>query len=133
MTATAAAAKAALAFKRRREAAEKPETVETDDKKSAPVAADDDNDGDDVKAELKKSEFVTPGTSSITGPKKSSSDPKPKKATKKFEYGNYNRYYGYRNPGSQLFPGTLEDPRLFYFKPEWFFGKDVLVSFYSIS
>ncbi|KAF7666325.1 hypothetical protein LDENG_00110020 [Lucifuga dentata] len=39
---------------------------------------------------------------------------------KKFQYGNYNKYYGYRNPGAN------EDPRLRVFRPEWFQGKDVL-------
>lgn len=39
---------------------------------------------------------------------------------KKFQYGNYNKYYGYRNPGSS------EDPRTRFFKPEWFKGKNVL-------
>ena len=38
----------------------------------------------------------------------------------KFQYGNYNKYYGYRNPGAS------EDPRLRVFRPEWFEGKDVL-------
>uniref|UniRef100_A0A8C6SZW1 RNA methyltransferase n=1 Tax=Neogobius melanostomus TaxID=47308 RepID=A0A8C6SZW1_9GOBI len=39
---------------------------------------------------------------------------------KKFLYGNYNKYYGYRNPGAS------EDLRIRIFKPEWFKGKDVL-------
>ncbi|KAM9348102.1 7SK snRNA methylphosphate capping enzyme [Symphorus nematophorus] len=39
---------------------------------------------------------------------------------KKFQYGNYNKYYGYRNPGAS------EDPRVRVFRPEWFQGKDVL-------
>lgn len=39
---------------------------------------------------------------------------------KKFQYGNYNKYYGYRNPG------LSEDPRIRAFKPEWFQGKTVL-------
>lgn len=39
---------------------------------------------------------------------------------KKFQYGNYNKYYGYRNPGSS------EDPRTRFLKPEWFKGKNVL-------
>ncbi|XP_056140990.1 7SK snRNA methylphosphate capping enzyme [Lampris incognitus] len=39
---------------------------------------------------------------------------------KKFQYGNYNKYYGYRNPGAG------EDARVRYFRPEWFEGKDVL-------
>lgn len=39
---------------------------------------------------------------------------------KKFQYGNYNKYYGYRNPGAS------EDPRVRVFRPEWFEGKEVL-------
>ncbi|KAM3869214.1 7SK snRNA methylphosphate capping enzyme [Diretmus argenteus] len=39
---------------------------------------------------------------------------------KKFQYGNYNKYYGYRNPGAS------EDPRVCVLRPEWFRGKDVL-------
>ncbi|XP_008274446.1 7SK snRNA methylphosphate capping enzyme-like isoform X1 [Stegastes partitus] len=43
-----------------------------------------------------------------------------KEPQKKFQYGNYNKYYGYRNPGSS------EDPRIRVLRPEWFEGKDVL-------
>ena len=50
----------------------------------------------------------------------------------KFEYGNYNRYYGYRNPGACMFPGAVEDSRLYHFRPEWFFGKDVLVTIFFL-
>lgn len=39
---------------------------------------------------------------------------------KKFQYGNYNKYYGYRNPSKS------EDPRVRLLRPEWFEGKDVL-------
>ncbi|CDQ88746.1 unnamed protein product [Oncorhynchus mykiss] len=39
---------------------------------------------------------------------------------KKFQYGNYNKYYGYRNPG------CAEDPRFRCLRPEWFHGKAVL-------
>ncbi|XP_051976714.1 7SK snRNA methylphosphate capping enzyme-like [Xyrauchen texanus] len=39
---------------------------------------------------------------------------------KKFQFGNYNKYYGYRNPG------LTEDPRICVLKPEWFQGKVVL-------
>lgn len=39
---------------------------------------------------------------------------------KKFQYGNYNKYYGYRNPGAS------EDARIRVLRPEWFEGKDVL-------
>ncbi|KAK5858449.1 hypothetical protein PBY51_002587 [Eleginops maclovinus] len=39
---------------------------------------------------------------------------------KKFQYGNYNKYYGYRNPGAS------EDTRIRVLRPEWFEGKEVL-------
>lgn len=42
------------------------------------------------------------------------------KHKKKFQYGNYNQYYGYRNPGA------IEDIRIRVFKQEWFQGKEVL-------
>lgn len=42
-----------------------------------------------------------------------------KKTSAKFIYGNYNRYYGYRNP-------SMDDKRLNCFKREWFEGKCVL-------
>lgn len=44
---------------------------------------------------------------------------KSEKTIAKFIYGNYNRYYGYRNP-------TMDDKRLNCFKKEWFEGKCVL-------
>lgn len=46
----------------------------------------------------------------------------PKKFVKnpQFIHGNYNRYYGYRNPKMEV------DDRLRKFQPEWFEGKDVL-------
>lgn len=44
----------------------------------------------------------------------------PQHQRKKFQYGNYNKYYGYRNPGAS------EDLRIRFLKPEWFKGKDVL-------
>ncbi|KAJ1079992.1 hypothetical protein NDU88_000214 [Pleurodeles waltl] len=44
----------------------------------------------------------------------------PRAGQKKFQYGNYCKYYGYRNPGRG------EDPRLRVFRPEWFQGKEVL-------
>lgn len=42
-----------------------------------------------------------------------------KKQQLKFQYGNYCKYYGYRNP-------SCEDGRLRVLKPEWFRGRDVL-------
>lgn len=39
---------------------------------------------------------------------------------KRFQYGNYNKYYGYRNPNCS------EDPRIHVLRQEWFRGKDVL-------
>ncbi|ESO82621.1 hypothetical protein LOTGIDRAFT_109009 [Lottia gigantea] len=45
---------------------------------------------------------------------------KGKKKKPKFIHGNYNRYYGYRNPSD------IEDIRLEFFDIEWFKGKDVL-------
>lgn len=42
-----------------------------------------------------------------------------KKQQRKFQYGNYCEYYGYRNP-------SCEDGRLRVLKPEWFRGRDVL-------
>jgi len=44
----------------------------------------------------------------------------PKKKENRFVHGNYNRYYGYRNPGQQ------EDPRIKHLKAEWFQQKKVL-------
>jgi len=41
------------------------------------------------------------------------------KEVKRFQYGNYDRYYGYRNP-------NCEDVRLLSFRPDWFAGLDVL-------
>uniref|UniRef100_A0A3B3X954 RNA methyltransferase n=1 Tax=Poecilia mexicana TaxID=48701 RepID=A0A3B3X954_9TELE len=43
-----------------------------------------------------------------------------KEHQKKFQYGNYNKYYGYRNPNCS------EDPRIHVLRQEWFRGKDVL-------
>ena len=43
-----------------------------------------------------------------------------KTKNEKFQYGNYNQYYGYRNPGN------IEDLRLQYFKNCWFEDKEVL-------
>ncbi|XP_012673096.2 7SK snRNA methylphosphate capping enzyme [Clupea harengus] len=52
----------------------------------------------------------------------SSSQPsqKPRKPLRKYQYGNYSRFYGYHRPG------LIEDPRLAVLKPEWFRRKKVL-------
>ena len=47
-------------------------------------------------------------------------EPSKLKEKNKFQYGNYNQYYGYRNPGN------IEDLRLQYFKSAWFEDKEVL-------
>jgi hypothetical protein len=150
------AAKAALANKRRREAEEETkEKSEQSEEKTEKKVTESPEKTDTVKeATTEKSEpakpekdiFIPPqispkpSTSSGSGQKKTVTISLPKPPTKevkkpgksqKFEYGNYNRYYGYRNPGACLFPGTLEDPRLYHFRPEWFFGKDVLVNISS--
>uniref|UniRef100_A0A8C5LP69 RNA methyltransferase n=1 Tax=Leptobrachium leishanense TaxID=445787 RepID=A0A8C5LP69_9ANUR len=44
----------------------------------------------------------------------------PSKSKSRFQYGNYCRYYGYRNPS------WTEDARLRVLRPEWFRGKSVL-------
>ena len=52
--------------------------------------------------------------------KRQSSQPKFREKDEKFIYGNYSRYYGYRNPE------TEEDHRLKTLNKSWFEGKDVL-------
>lgn len=47
-------------------------------------------------------------------------EPKFEKNGFRFRFGNYNRYYGYRNPANE------GDPRLDYFRQDWFAGKCVL-------
>uniref|UniRef100_A0A4W3GB14 RNA methyltransferase n=1 Tax=Callorhinchus milii TaxID=7868 RepID=A0A4W3GB14_CALMI len=59
-----------------------------------------------------RSEAVKPGAGGATEEQQ--------QRQKKFQYGNYSKYYGYRNPGRG------EDPRLCVLKPHWFSGKDVL-------
>lgn len=51
---------------------------------------------------------------------KSEKSSKKNRRNTKFVYGNYNRYYGYRNPE------TEDDHRLGCMRQEWFDGKDVL-------
>lgn len=48
-------------------------------------------------------------------------EPTFRKKDQQFQWGNYNRYYGYRNG-----PKVIEDPRMKCFKTEWFEGKSVL-------
>ncbi|KAK2828560.1 hypothetical protein Q5P01_019594 [Channa striata] len=70
--------------------------------------------------------FHTPRSGSKTGPggrqhhHPQSQAKEQQQQKKKFQYGNYNKYYGYRNPGAS------EDPRIRLLRPEWFEGKDVL-------
>ncbi|XP_077062813.1 7SK snRNA methylphosphate capping enzyme [Siphateles boraxobius] len=73
--------------------------------------------------------FHTPGTGSHTGaaekPQQNPNHWRPQynnnnQPKKRFQFGNYNKYYGYRNPG------LSEDPRMRVFNPEWFQGKAVL-------
>ncbi|XP_053122366.1 7SK snRNA methylphosphate capping enzyme [Hemicordylus capensis] len=52
-------------------------------------------------------------------PQTASSQQPRRQAQHKFQYGNYCKYYGYRNP-------NCEDSRLRVMKPEWFEGKEVL-------
>lgn len=66
---------------------------------------------EEVKKEEKKESLVVPAVVE--------EETKPSQhQTKKFQYGNYSRYYGYRLEGS--------DPRLGFFDPQWFQNKDVL-------
>ncbi|XP_022090265.1 7SK snRNA methylphosphate capping enzyme-like [Acanthaster planci] len=46
--------------------------------------------------------------------------PKFKEQNKKFQYGNYHRYYGYRNPDQE------DDSRIPFLKRKWFEGKTCL-------
>ena len=69
-----------------------------------------------------------PGKATVADTKNIKSDSKGKgegksqfkEKNEKFQYGNYNQYYGYRNPGN------IEDLRLQYFKSVWFEEKEVL-------
>ncbi|XP_035034578.1 7SK snRNA methylphosphate capping enzyme [Hippoglossus stenolepis] len=67
--------------------------------------------------------FHTPRSGSKTGPggrQHQQPHNHAKEQQKKFQFGNYNKYYGYRNPGAS------EDPRARWLRPEWFEGKEVL-------
>ncbi|KAF7205792.1 7SK snRNA methylphosphate capping enzyme [Nothobranchius furzeri] len=70
-----------------------------------------------------KSTFHTPrsGPKVVLGPRQHQyHHSHTKEHQKKFQFGNYNKYYGYRNPGNG------EDQRIFVLRQEWFEGKDVL-------
>lgn len=68
--------------------------------------------------------FHTPRSGPRTGPGgrqyQQSHNQAKEQQKKKFQYGNYNKYYGYRNPSNS------EDPRVRLLRREWFEGKDVL-------
>lgn len=64
--------------------------------------------------------FHTPRSGPRSGPGGRHHQQPHNQAKKKFQYGNYNKYYGYRNPSKS------EDPRVHFLRREWFEGKDVL-------
>lgn len=65
--------------------------------------------------------FHTPRNGPKTGPGGRHHHHQPhNQVKKKFQYGNYNKYYGYRNPSRS------EDPRVHLLRREWFEGKNVL-------
>lgn len=64
--------------------------------------------------------FHTPVVGGVCGapPLRTERTPQQRRRTqRRFQYGSYNRYYGYRTPS------LTADPRLALFKPEWFRGK----------
>ena len=71
---------------------------------------------------LEKPEEIGNGSNKGKHPKRDDQHGSGKRERKEklFIYGNYNRYYGYRNPQCS------QDLRLKCFKKEWFTGKDVL-------
>ncbi|KAL6098530.1 mepce [Pungitius sinensis] len=66
--------------------------------------------------------FHTPrsGSKTVQGGRQQPNHQAKEQQKTKFQYGNYNKYYGYRNPGAS------EDARVRVLRPEWFEGKDVL-------
>ncbi|XP_037126274.1 7SK snRNA methylphosphate capping enzyme isoform X2 [Syngnathus acus] len=105
--------------KRRRNSVkmEPPVTHSTPNAKSAPVEQ-------NHKPGGSKNSFHTPksGAKSAAGGRQHQHPHKQarEQQKKKFQYGNYNKYYGYRNPSAS------EDPRIHILRPEWFEGKRVL-------
>ncbi|XP_078284367.1 7SK snRNA methylphosphate capping enzyme-like isoform X2 [Rhinoraja longicauda] len=63
---------------------------------------------------------VTPEKAKGGGGGKAKMAPSFPSKQRRFQYGNYSKYYGYRNPG------RCDDPRLDVLKPGWFQGKDIL-------
>lgn len=74
-----------------------------------------------VKPSTQSNEAKEPCTKSQSNRCQRSNAPGVRKSNRKrvFKYGNFDRYYGYRNAGS-------EDTRISHFKSEWFEGRDVL-------
>ncbi|XP_069655800.1 7SK snRNA methylphosphate capping enzyme [Haliaeetus albicilla] len=66
-----------------------------------------------------KSEGTRPPPEKPKPPGKVSQQQRQRRQVQKFQYGNYCKYYGYRNP-------DCEDGRLRAMRPEWFAGKEVL-------
>ena len=88
-----------------------------------------DNTDEDENVSKKSANKVTSEKETSELPVNANGDVKPegkgepskvKEKRNKFQYGNYNQYYGYRNPGN------IEDLRLQYFKNTWFDDKEVL-------
>ncbi|KAK2145737.1 hypothetical protein LSH36_660g02002 [Paralvinella palmiformis] len=75
---------------------------------------------DSDKSELRKTTPQRPKVKRQTSHQTAAEAVKSRKDKNRFEYGNYGRYYGYRNPGAEV------DNRLSTFREEWFCGKDVL-------
>ncbi|KAK3593258.1 hypothetical protein CHS0354_012348 [Potamilus streckersoni] len=75
---------------------------------------------ENVKADSKKSTPPKNIRRQSSQPPKSQTASQKEKPSTKFIYGNYNRYYGYRNQDHE------NDKRLQSLKLEWFEGKDVL-------
>ncbi|XP_075581623.1 LOW QUALITY PROTEIN: 7SK snRNA methylphosphate capping enzyme, partial [Pelecanus crispus] len=66
-----------------------------------------------------KSEGTRPPPEKPKPPGKTPQQQRQRRQVQKFQYGNYCKYYGYRNP-------DCEDGRLRAMRPEWFAGKEVL-------